>query len=63
MATAEIAPLSKHMTPKMFTTSTSAKRIMIMLLIAATYYYSLKSRQVSFLSHKTKVQTVKMSIG
>ena len=43
MASAEIAPLSKYMKPKMFITITSAKKIMIMQLIV---------------SHKTKVQTV-----
>ena len=51
MASAEIAPPSKHMTPNNFITITSAKKIMIMQLIVAKYYRSL--------SHKTKVQTVK----
>ena len=35
MANAEIAPLSKHMTPKIVNTITSAKKIMIMQLIVA----------------------------
>ena len=40
MANAEIAPLYKHMTPKSFITINSAKRIMIMQLIVAKYYYT-----------------------
>ena len=38
MASAEIAPLSKHMTPKIVITITSAKKIMIMQLIVTKYY-------------------------
>ena len=58
MASAEIALLSKHMTPKMFITITSAKKIMI--TIVEKYYYSWKVGEfLFFLSHKTKVQTVK----
>ena len=33
MASTEIAPLSKHMTPQFFSIITSAKKIMIMQLI------------------------------
>ena len=40
MGSAEIEPQSKHMTPKKVTAITSAKKIMIMQLIAANYYYS-----------------------
>ena len=40
MATAEIASPSKHMTPKLFITIPSAKKIMIMQLIVEQYYYS-----------------------
>ena len=36
----EIAPVSKHMTPKIFITITCAKKIMIMQLIVEKYYYS-----------------------
>ena len=40
MASVEISPLSKHMTPKNVITITSAKKIMTMQLIVAKYYYS-----------------------
>ena len=40
MASAEIVPLSKHMTPKHFITISSAKKIMIIQLIIGKYYYS-----------------------
>ena len=42
MTSAEIAPLSKHMTLKIVITITSAKKIMIMQFIIAKYYYSWK---------------------
>ena len=64
MARAEIAPMSKHMTPTFFITITSAKKIMIMQLIVAKYYYSCKVGEfLFFISQKPKFKPLKMSIG
>ena len=59
MASAEITPLPKHMTPNICITIALAKKIMIMQLIIAKYYYNCKVGEFLFLSHKTKVQTIK----
>ena len=40
MVSTESAPLSKHMIPKICIIIASAKKIMIMQLIVARYYYS-----------------------
>ena len=62
MASAEIAPLSKHMTPKTFITITSAKKIMIMQLIVEKYYYSWKLAEFLFYLTKPKFKPLKMSV-
>ena len=63
MASAEIAPLSKHMTPKIVITITFAKKIMIMQLIVAKYYFSWKVGEFLFYLTKPKFKPLKMSIG
>ena len=63
MASSEIAPLSKYMTPKLFNTITSAKKIMIMQLILAKYHYSWKVGELLFYLTKPKFKPLKMSIG
>ena len=59
MASAEIAPLSKHMTPNIFITITSAKKITII----AKYYYCSKVGEFLFYLTKPKFKPLKMSIG
>ena len=61
MASVEIAPLSKHMTPNIFSTITSAKKIMIMHLIVAKYYYSSKVGEFLFYLTKPKFELLKMA--
>ena len=64
MTSADIAPLSKHMTLKIFITITSAKKIMIMQLIVEKYYYSWKVGEfLFFYLTKPKFKPLKMSIG
>ena len=59
MASAEIAPLSKNMTPKICITITSAMKIMIMQLIVAKYYYSWKVSEFLFYLTKPKFKPFK----
>ena len=63
MASAEIVPLSKHMTPKIVASITSAKKIMIVQLIVAKYYYSWKVGEFLFYVTKPMFKPLKMSIG
>ena len=50
MASAEIAPLSKHMKPNNCITITSAKKIIIMQLIVAKYAIVIKYASFFFIS-------------
>ena len=65
MASAEIAPLSKLMTPNIFITTrpTSAKTIMIMQLIVSKYYSSKVGEYIFLNLTKPKFKALKMSIG
>ena len=63
MASAEIAPLSKHMTRKICITITSAKKIMITQLIEEKYDYSWKVDEFLFYLTKPKFKPLKESIG